>query len=77
MNQAILFNDDLTFDKAHGAWRISAQYSGLLLFIYFHSEMLSQKSKLDSATKFDLEEQAESWLERNDITEQSIHLNIS
>jgi hypothetical protein len=66
VNQAILFNDDLTFDKSQDAWRFTAILSGELVTIYFHSMQLKQREKIDSCTKFDLEEGVELWLEKNE-----------
>lgn len=66
MNQAILFNDDLTFSQEQDAWSCTAILSGQIMTIYFHSMQLKQLSELDSCTKFDLEEAVEVWLEKNE-----------
>lgn len=66
MNQAILFNDDLIFDKQHDAWCFTALLAGELITIYFHSMQLKQLEEIDSCTKFDLEEIVELWLEKNE-----------
>ncbi len=66
MNQEILFNDDLTFDKQHDAWCFTGLIAGELITIYFHSMQLKQLGEIDSCTKFDLEEIVELWLEKNE-----------
>jgi hypothetical protein len=76
LNQAILFNDDLTFDTKEDAWRISALLSGQTITVYFHSLQLKNLEKLDSCTKFDLEEAVEIWLEKNELDGDTIHLDI-
>lgn len=76
MNQAILFNDDLFFDDAQDAWRITAQVSGQLMTIYFHSEQLKQLGSLDNCTKFDLEEIAELWIEKKEPEGDEIHIQM-
>jgi len=76
MNQAILFNDDLTFDVKQDAWRITAQMSGQRLTIYFHSMQLKQLGEIDSCTKFDLEEIVELWLEKNELEGNVIHIQM-
>lgn len=76
MNQAVLFNDDLVFDDAQDAWRLTAQVSGQQMTIYFHSAQLKQLENVDSCTKFDLEEIAELWLERNEPEGSIIHIKM-
>ena len=76
MNQAILFNDDLKFDKNHDAWSFTALLSGQSITIYFHSMQLKQLSEIDSCTKFDLEEVVELWLEKNEPEGDSIHIDM-
>ena len=76
MNQAVLFNDDLIFDKKKDAWRLTALLSGQLLTIYFHSIALKQLDQIDSNTKFDLEEVVEHWLENNEPEEEDIHIQM-
>jgi len=76
MNQAILFNDDLMFDKQQVAWRLTALLSGQLITIYFYSMQLKQLGDIDSCTKFDLEELVELWLEKNDPENEEIHISI-
>lgn len=77
MNQAILFNDDLIFDNAKEAWRLTGQRSGQLVTIYFHSVQLNLLKQLDQCTKFDLEEIAELWLEKNEPEGNEIHIKMS
>jgi len=76
MNQAILFNDDLSFDKKEGAWCITAQVTGQAITIYFHSIQLKQLSIIDNCTKFDLEEVAELWFEKNELESNIIHIEM-
>jgi hypothetical protein len=76
MNQAILFNDDLIFDKQQDAWCFTALLSGQVITIYFHSIQLKQLAEIDSCTKFDLEEIVELWLEKNEPEGDSIHIEM-
>jgi len=76
MNQAILFNDDLHFDKENDAWCLTGQLSGQLITIYYHSVQLKQLGEIDSCTKFDLEEVAELWLEKNELIGNIIHIQM-
>ncbi len=76
MNQTLLFNDDLIFDKQQDAWRFTALFSGQLITIYFHSMQLKRLGKVDSCTKFDLEEIVELWLEKNEPENDIIHINM-
>ncbi len=76
MNQAILFNDDLCFDKDQDAWRFTALLSGQTVTVFFHSMQLKQLSEIDSCTKFDLEEIVELWLEKNEPEGNSIHIQM-
>lgn len=76
MNQAILFNDELTFDKEQDAWNLTAQMSGQLIHIYFHSLQLKNLSTIDNCTKYDLEEIAELWLEKNELDGDTIHIEM-
>jgi len=77
MNQAILFNDDFSFDDKEDAWYLTAQLSGQAVMIYFHSKQLMQLSMIDNDTKFDLEEITELWLEKNEINGNIIHIKLS
>ena len=76
MNQAILFNDDLVFDKQQDAWSFTALLSGELLTVYFHSMQLKQLGDIDTGTKFDLEEIVELWLEKNEPEGSTIHIQM-
>ncbi|MCW8865452.1 MAG: hypothetical protein OQK09_13525 [Colwellia sp.] len=76
MNQAILFNDDLTFDVQQDAWCFTAILSGELFTIYFHSMQLKQLQQIDSCTKLDLEEIVELWLEKNEPEGGVIRINM-
>jgi len=76
MNQAILFNDDLAFDEKEDAWRITGLLSGQAVTIYFHSVQLKQLGSIDNCTKFDLEEAAELWIEKNELAGNVIHIEM-
>ncbi|TYK65823.1 hypothetical protein [Colwellia echini] len=76
MNQAILFNDDLTFDNEQDAWCFTALVSGQSIIVYFHSMQLKQLSEISSCTKFDLEEVVELWLEKNEPEGNEIHIEM-
>jgi hypothetical protein len=76
LNQTIIFNDDLSFNIEEDAWCVTAQVSGQKATIYFHSSELSQLDDIDSCTKFDLEEVAEIWLEKNELEGSAIHIKI-
>ena len=76
MNQAILFNDDLRFDKEHQAWCFTAILSGQSITIYFHSFSLGRITEIDSCTKYDLEEIAELWLEKNEPEGSEVHIQM-
>lgn len=76
MNQAILFNDDLTFDQQQNAWRITALLSGRVVCIYFHWSKLNTFKEVGDDIRFDLEDKVELWLEDNEPEGEEIHLNI-
>ena len=76
MNQAILFNDDLVFDKEQDAWCFTALLSGQSVTVYFHSMQLKRLEDIDSCTKFDLEEIVELWLEKNEPEGSTIHIQM-
>ena len=76
MNQAFLFNDDLHFDEQHDAWSLTGQLSGQRVTIFFHSVQLKNIAKIDNCTKYDLEEVAELWLEKNEPEGNEIHIDI-
>lgn len=76
MNQSILFNDDLTFNKEHDAWSFSGLVSGQKVTIYFHSIELKQLNEINSCTKYDLEDITELWLEKNELEGNVIHINM-
>lgn len=76
MNQAILFNDDLHFNKKHDAWCFTGQVSGQKITIYFHSMQLNKLNEIDNCLKYDLEEITELWLEKNEPEENEIHINM-
>jgi purine-nucleoside phosphorylase len=76
MNQALLFNDDLEFNQQHDAWRFTGLLEGQRITIYFHSMQLKRLDKIDSCTKYDLEEIVELWLEKNEPENDVIHINM-
>jgi len=76
LNQAILFNDDLSFNIKEDAWCVTAQVSGQKVTIYFHSKALNKLSIIDNCTQYDLEEFAELWLEKNEVDGDSINISI-
>ncbi len=76
MNQSILFNDDLAFNKEHDAWSFSGLVSGHKVTIYFHSMELKQLNEINSCTKYDLEDITELWLEKNELEGNVIHINM-
>ena len=76
MNQAILFNDDFSFDKQQSVWSFTALLSGQVVTIYVHSTKLKQLKCIDNETKFDIEEIVEQWLENNEYEKDEIHINM-
>ncbi len=76
MNQAVLFNDDLHFDKKADAWSFSCFISGQSVVIYFHSLELKQLKEISNCTKYDLEEITELWLEKNELEGNTIHITL-
>ena len=67
MNQKILFNDDITFNKARSAWYFTGMVSGQIITIYFHSKRLNKLQEIEATTQFDLEESVELWLAENEL----------
>ncbi|WP_286263909.1 hypothetical protein [Thalassotalea atypica] len=76
MNQSILFNDDLVFDKSADAWSMTALVAGQSVKVYFHSYGLKQLDKIDTCTKYDLEEVVELWLEKHEPEQNEIHIEM-
>ncbi|KGJ96717.1 hypothetical protein [Colwellia psychrerythraea] len=76
MNQAIMFNDDLSFDVEQDAWSFTALLSGQAITVYFHSLQLKRLGEIDTCTKFDLEEIVELWLEKNEPEGNTIHIQM-
>ena len=76
MNQSFIFNDDINFDNQQDAWRFTALLSGERITIYFHSMQLKRLDKIDIGTKYDLEEIAELWLEKNEPDGDTIHIKM-
>ncbi|MGB1200025.1 MAG: hypothetical protein ACPG5R_00590 [Cognaticolwellia aestuarii] len=76
MNQSILFNDDLHFDKSKQAWCLTAQIAGALVKVYFYSTQLKQLTSIDRCTQYDLEEITELWLESNEPQNGIIEIDV-
>ncbi len=76
MNQSIIFNNDLRFDKNIKVWRMTGLLSGQLVQVYFHSEELAQLSEIDNCTQYDLEEVTELWLEKHEPEDGKIHIHM-
>jgi len=76
MNQAIIFNDDLIFNREFDAYCFTGLLSGEVITIYIHSVQLKQLSEIDTCTKFDLEEIVELWLEKNEPEGNLIHIHM-
>lgn len=51
--------------------------SGQRITIYFHSFSLGRLTEIDSCTKYDLEEIAELWFEKNEPEGDEVHINMS
>ncbi len=70
MNQSILFNDDLKYDKQKACWLFTGLLSGELITI----EIAGQNQQIDNDLKFNLEALVEDWLEDNEPEENTITL---
>lgn len=66
MNQAILLNDDLSYDGKY--WRLSGLLSGQRIDIV----VTTKQSAYSDALKFDIEMAVEDWLEDNEPDDSSI-----
>jgi hypothetical protein len=75
MNQKILFNDDITFNKDRSAWCFSGMVAGQIITIYCHSKRLNNLQAIDATTQFDLEESVERWLAENELESTEIEIN--
>ena len=62
MNQAILFNDDHTFDHELQAWKFTGQVSGDRITIYIRTS----DQQISQDLKFIWEDKVEEWLEDNE-----------
>lgn len=71
MNQAIIFNDDLSLIEP-GTWQVSGFYQGALLTF----RIISSITEMDNDTAFDWEAQIEDWLESNEPEQNPIVLNF-
>ncbi|TWX49169.1 hypothetical protein [Colwellia hornerae] len=73
MNQQIIFNDDITYDKNQKGWVFSGLLSGERIDILIKCE---QHNVLSDALKFDLEVIVEEWLDVNEpLPESRIELD--
>lgn len=72
MNQAILFNDDLSLIKPN-TWQLSGFCGGELLVFQIHSSITEMTTEIS----FDWEEQIEQWLEFNEPEQNPIVLDFS
>ena len=66
MNQAILLNDDLSYDGKY--WHLSGLLSGQRIDIV----VTTKQSAYSDALKFDIEMAVEDWLEDNEPDNSSI-----
>ncbi|GAA5131163.1 hypothetical protein [Thalassotalea piscium] len=70
MNQKFLINDDFHFNSQFQAWVFTAMYSGsLLTFVVKNSAHLKS---VTLAIQFDWEENAEAWLENNELDDDTL-----
>jgi len=74
MNQAIIINDDYTFDAQDKYWQCSAMLSGEKVIIKIQSDILPEQLSQD--IKFDWECEIEDWLESNEPMNNVIELNL-
>jgi len=77
MNQAILFNDDLSFEVEDKAYRLSGLLAGEIITIFFHSITREYVNEPDVGIQFELEEVVEAWLEKNEPNGNVIHITIA
>jgi hypothetical protein len=69
MNQSILFNDDLHFDKSKQSWIFTGIIAGNKITVYIDERYHPQNLAVNDATKYDWEDAAENWLEINEPDE--------
>ena len=73
MNQAILLNNDLTFNAELQVWQLTGFYHSQAIIIFIDTEKLPAESKISQGILFELEDEIECWLEHN---EPDIYNNI-
>ena len=66
MNQTILLNSDLTFDKDKSCWSLSGFYQTQGIMIYIVEARLPRDTHITTNVMFDLEADIEDWLEINE-----------
>lgn len=71
MNQAILFNDDLSLVEP-GVWQLSGFYQGELLTFQIHSTV----TKITDDIKFDWEADIEDWLDANEPEQSPVVITL-
>lgn len=71
MNQAILFNDDLSLVEP-GVWQLSGFYQGELLTFHIHSTV----TKITDDIKFDWEADIEDWLDANEPEQSPVVITL-
>lgn len=76
MNQAILFNDDLSFDEERHAWVFSGLLEGNLLKIIIDEKYHSRISPIEDSIRFDWESKVEDWLKHYEPVGNEILLNL-
>ena len=69
MNQALLLNNDLTFDEQQQAWLITGFYQSQDIRFYINTNKLPISSQITSVILLDLEADIEDWLENNEPDE--------
>ena len=72
MNQAILFNDDLTLVES-GLWQLSGFYQGELLVFQLRSPL----TEVNDQIKLDWEMQIEDWLEDNEPAQNPVVITLT
>jgi hypothetical protein len=72
MNQALILNDDLSFDNKLQAWRVSGMLSGQLIHFYISQDKLAPAIEINQTIKFDIEQMIEDWLDDNEIDETNV-----
>ncbi|MGJ8694369.1 MAG: hypothetical protein ACSHW0_18015 [Thalassotalea sp.] len=69
MNQALLLNNDLTFDQTNAWWTITGFYQSQDIVVYIKEAKLARTTVITAAVIFDIEADIEDWLEVNEPDE--------